>query len=694
MDREHARQFIVSHAKDYLKPDKSGSGYVCPICGSGSGSKGTGITTKDGIHFSCWAGCFTNADLIDIIGQKNGITDYTGKLQAAASELGITIDGSSDQYQNKPKNKRYTQSSIHNSSYTTTQTEEEPDYTDFFLEAAKNIGKTSYHRGLSPETLSRFHVGYVEKWRHPKSPKMELSPRLIVPTSKHSYLARHASEKDFINFRGQVENKSKVGHARIFNIEALKNSSSPIFVCEGEIDAMSYYEIGAEAIGLGSLSNVKLLLEHLENERPSQNLIIALDNEKNPDTAKRVAEALKTLEAEMKRLGIPFYAIPVTLPYKDANEALMADRTAFAEAVAQAIDLVEEVERTEREIEREILKKESVANAIDGFLQSIEDSKTAPFYSTGFSSLDALLGGGLFTGLYFVGAVSSLGKTTLCLNIADNVAREGNDVLFFSLEMGRHELIAKSVSRLTFIKDEIENNTSANAKTTRGILTGARYDYYSERELALIREAVSDYRKYADRIYISEGYGDIGVAQIREKVSDHIRITGRRPLTIIDYVQILSPHDVRATDKQNTDRAVVELKRLSRDYGIPIIGISSFNRDNYLAPVNMASFKESGGLEYSADCLIGLQYEGMDYEEGESDKAREKRIRELMKQAIEDGKKGKAQRIQVKVLKQRNDSKGEAPLYFYPMFNCFSETLMDHRGRFDNEGWQKSRSDY
>ena len=82
---------------------------------------------------------------------------------------------------------------------------------------------------------------------------------------------------------------------------------------------------------------------------------------------------------------------------------------------------------------------------------------------------------------------------------------------------------------------------------------------------------------------------------------------------------------------------------MSRDYRLPIIGISSFNRDNYTAPVNLASFKESGAIEYSSDVLIGLQYEGMDYQEGEADKAREKRIRELINQAIADGKNGKAQ---------------------------------------------------
>nr|CAZ72217.1 putative primase/helicase [uncultured bacterium] len=87
MNREEARQYIIERGKDHLTPDKSGKGFICPICGSGSGRKGTGITTKDGVHFTCWAGCFTNADIIDIIGLETGATDYNSKLEAAAAEI-------------------------------------------------------------------------------------------------------------------------------------------------------------------------------------------------------------------------------------------------------------------------------------------------------------------------------------------------------------------------------------------------------------------------------------------------------------------------------------------------------------------------------------------------------------------------------------------------------------------------------
>lgn len=703
MNREQARQYIIDRGKDHLTPDRTHKGFICPICGSGKGNHGTGITTKDEVHFTCWTGCFTNADIIDIIGLENGLIDYNSKLQTAAAEYGIAIENYhksakqddfslAQEYQKQAESKRHTQESTHNNAYTMAQ--EEPDYSNFFLQAHEAIERTSYHRGLSRSTLDRFNVGYVESWRHPKAPKMEASPRLIIPTSPYSYLARHASERDYINYRGEVENKSKVGKVRIFNAGAIATATSPIFIVEGELDAMSFYEVGGEAVGLGSLSYTRLFIAELKKRKPKEPLIIALDNEPDPVKQEKVEKAVAELADGLKRLDIPYYRLDVTKLYKDANEALNADREAFRAAVAEAVAQVAEAEAAIAEAEREALKREAVAYTLQNFLKDIEESKRAAFIPTGFSPLDNLLDGGLYAGLYIIGAISSLGKTTFCLNVADNIAQAGHDVLIFSLEMARNELIAKSVSRLTFIKDLEENGSTAHAKTTRGILTGTRYAEYSQTERELIQRSIASYWSYAKNVYITEGIGNIGVKEIEEKVQKHIKLTGKAPVVLIDYLQIIAPTDIRATDKQNTDKAVLELKRLSRDYSIPIIGISSFNRDNYTAPVNMASFKESGAIEYSSDCLIGLQYDGMDYQEGEADKAREKRIRELMKQAVEDGKAGKPQRIQVKVLKHRNGSKGDAYLDFYPMFNYFTTQQTTTGSEESSGGWSKSESGY
>jgi replicative DNA helicase len=103
----------------------------------------------------------------------------------------------------------------------------------------------------------------------------------------------------------------------------------------------------------------------------------------------------------------------------------------------------------------------------------------------------------------------------------------------------------------------------------------------------------------------------------------------------------------------------------------------------------MASFKESGAVEYSSDVLLALQYEGMDWKEGESEKDRNARVRTLMSDVTAKGKRGEAQKIQVKVLKNRNGSKGDCCLDFIPMFNCFMEakTIKTAARAVDNEGF-------
>ena len=160
------------------------------------------------------------------------------------------------------------------------------------------------------------------------------------------------------------------------------------------------------------------------------------------------------------------------------------------------------------------------------------------------------------------------------MQIADQVAQQGQDVLIYSLEMGRYELMAKSISRQTILIANQEKISSKLAKTTRGITTAGKYKYYSDDEKELIKKATIAYSRYAKNIFITEGIGDIGVQEIKENVKRHIAITGNRPLVIIDYLQILAPADMRATDKQNTDKAVLELKRLSRDFNLPVLALS------------------------------------------------------------------------------------------------------------------------
>jgi replicative DNA helicase len=91
-------------------------------------------------------------------------------------------------------------------------------------------------------------------------------------------------------------------------------------------------------------------------------------------------------------------------------------------------------------------------------------------------------GGGLRTGsLIILGGIPSLGKTTLALNIANNVAETGRDVLFFSLEMSRVELELKSVSRQTFVPDNSEHQIDSFYMKTIPEKASAVIDVYGKK---------------------------------------------------------------------------------------------------------------------------------------------------------------------------------------------------------------------
>lgn len=659
---EQAREQLKGHLRDYVESitskSKAANMYICPLCGSGTGSHGTGaLSIKDGTSWKCFS-CGEGGDIFDLYGAINGTTDYNEQLRGLSEMYGIQVasyrstaqEDFSPEYQNQPKKEQYTHIGIHTK--TDTQQPKEEDYTDLFLQAHRNIDQTNYwqQRGLSKETVDRFNLGYIAEWRHPRAPNAPASPRLIIPTSPYSYLARDTRET--IPEKQRAYSKSKVGSIQLFNKRALQTATKPIFIVEGELDALSIIEVGGEAVALGTTTKSKALIELLKTEKPAQPLIIALDN----DEAGKKAAA--ELEAGLQGLKIPFYRLNPCMGYKDANEALQHNRKALKRAVEDAVGNIENIEAEKFEQEREAYLKKSAAHKLQDFVDGIADSVNTPYIPTGFKKLDSVLDGGLYEGLYIVGAISSLGKTTLITQITDQIAQSGQDVLIFSLEMARSELIAKSISRHTLQSVLDNDGDTRNAKTTRGITTGKRYIDYSQTERDLINSSIIAYSKYAEHIYIIEGIGDIGAEQIRETVAKHILYTGNTPVVVIDYVQILAPYNERATDKQNTDKAVMELKRISRDYKTPVIGISSFNRANYKEAVTMEAFKESGAIEYSSDVLIGLQLKGAGDKNFDASEQKKKNPRE----------------IELIILKNRNGQTGDRlSLKYYALFNYFKE---------------------
>ena len=617
----------------FLSRDGKGKGFVCPNCGSGSGPKGTGLHRDPGnpTHWKCFA-CGGYYDTLDLYGLAFGFEDFPQKLSGAAAYFGLTTPT----LVKAPKKLRQA-----------VPQSPETDCTAFFKASQARIGETDYpqRRGLSAATCTRFGLGYDPQWKNPKAPNgVPASPRLIIPTGKTSYLARDVRSQNELTDQATKYTKVKVGKTRLFNAEALDTAAKPVYVVEGEIDAMSIVEAGGEAVALGSASNIHLLMERIRERRPAQPLILALDNDE------RGQKASAELEEALKTENVTYFVYNPCGEAKDANEALQMAPESFLRRVGDGERLPE--------MERLSYLKTSAQGHLAAFIDGIAQSVDTPCLPTGFKTLDEALDGGLYEGLYIVGAISSLGKTTLVTQIGDQIAAGGHDVLIFSLEMARTELMAKSLSRHTLELALAAKMGTIYAKTARGITDGMRYARYGDREREIIRQAVVQYANYAGRIFIEEGVGDIDVTRIRERIARHIDLTGNTPVVIVDYLQIVAPYNERATDKQNMDKTVLELKRISRDFKLPMVAVSSLNRMSYGQKISMEAFKESGAIEYSSDVLIGLQLRGAGEAGFDPTEAKKKNPRE----------------IEAVILKHRNGQVGgKIAFEYYPMFNFFKE---------------------
>lgn len=310
-------------------------------------------------------------------------------------------------------------------------------------------------------------------------------------------------------------------------------------------------------------------------------------------------------------------------------------------------------------------KKQKMSNIAKQFAIKNNKELYKKKFPTGFSSLDKYLCGGFTAGIHSIGAVSSIGKSTFVIQIAENVAATGTPVIIFSLEMNSKDIVAKSVSRQTYL-DYLKMKKSGNShiftpKTSEMLQTESIASTFSDEEWDAIINAAEMVTQRTDNINIvdceTETYNADKIVQY---IECFVAVHQQYPLVIIDYLQILgAPDKVKnGTDKQIADENIRALKQVSARYELPIILISSFNRENYNKKVSFNSFKESGNIEYSCDTVIGLQLKGIGNKNFDVEAAKEKFPRE----------------VEICILKQRYGNAGATITYnFYTRYNYFEE---------------------
>ncbi|HHX68022.1 MAG TPA: hypothetical protein GX708_08245 [Gallicola sp.] len=195
----------------------------------------------------------------------------------------------------------------------------------------------------------------------------------------------------------------------------------------------------------------------------------------------------------------------------------------------------------------------NTTDILQEYINYIKDDTKIKRIPTCFNRLDNILSGGLPNGLITIGAIPSLGKTTFILQLADNVsALDNTKVLFFSLEMSKFDLISKSLSRISYIDDELSSYTYDD-------LLSNKYDIDYQK-------LFEKYTPIGNNLYIIDNIYDLRnietcIIEFRENNPSH------NIVVIIDYLQYILCGN-NGNDKQVIDTITKRLKELSKTLNI------------------------------------------------------------------------------------------------------------------------------
>ena len=696
LDELKTEQNLRDYAERNLKKSKGGM-YCCPACGSGThGNKNSdGALSIDGHLWKCFS-CGAGGSVIDLIRAVEG--KGTADAVKRCREL-YDRDYTPGYVYPKGFNKKAQASSKttepkqEGQQTMTTTPKQEPeqdnirrDFRNYFKKCWKRIQDTNYprQRGLDDETVKRFRLGYDPEWTSPTAeynrklknrerakagqeplPPLTPSPRLIIPLSANNYLARDTRPDNELTEAQRKFKKMNEGREKPFyNLQAMNNPLC-FFVVEGELDAISIEQAGGSCLALGSTVKAKAFGELLKKRDALKTgtVIISLDNDP-AGTA-----AAETIEEACIIAGIEYTKENAAGTYKDPNDYLINDRKGFYGTINDII----------RQVRGEKLAEYEGKNASAGvaaFMRRPDNAGAA--IPTGFANLDKFLEGGLPSGLIFIGGLSSLGKTTLALQIAENIAT-GNpaagtpamDVMYFALEQSQNDLLSKILSSRTYRASIRKGKKEALAKTSIQLIRRDKWTGWPQAEWDNLWQCYMEFEAGTGKhLFITEAPAGISAADIAEAVRKRMAYTGKKVTVFIDYLQILKPIDDKVTDKQAIDRTINVLATLARDCGITIIGISSFNRENYWQKVNMTAFKDSGNLEYSADILMAIAPAKMN--EASTDKEKKDN-----KEVIERCRDSKVKDLQLHILKNRNGKitgrNNQLFFKYHSWFNYFEE---------------------
>lgn len=210
---------------------------------------------------------------------------------------------------------------------------------------------------------------------------------------------------------------------------------------------------------------------------------------------------------------------------------------------------------------------------------------------TGIESLDDYVTGFRSGELILLGGRPSMGKTSVALNIALNVARTGKPVIICSLEMNPEAMAVRAISE--------QSAQDCNAVSYRDIIGGNVADWQMGNVVEAAKKVAELPIQFLTREFSDLGSMKAGVVQAKKALG------GKPALMVIDYAQLLKT-PAKSRYEQITEISIY-LKAMAGQMGFPILALSQLSRSleqrEDKRPM-LSDLRESGQLEQDADTVL------------------------------------------------------------------------------------------
>ena len=214
-----------------------------------------------------------------------------------------------------------------------------------------------------------------------------------------------------------------------------------------------------------------------------------------------------------------------------------------------------------------------------------------PGLESGFKNLDLITYGFQPSDLIIIAGRPGMGKTAFCLNILTSIVKTYRlPVVFFSLEMGKEQLMYRVLSNET----EIPNT---NLKTGN----------ISKEEWIKLSNAI---KKFSSLPIFIDDTTNISIQTIRVQLKKILFEQTKIGLVIIDYLQLMQNSKSKIENRvQELSQITRSLKSIAREFNIPVIALSQLSR-NVETRINkrplLSDLRESGSIEQDADLVLML----------------------------------------------------------------------------------------